>query len=305
MQIFAKSPGGKTITVECELDWTVGDLKIKLEDMLDGLPPKDMNIIYADKQLVNDDTLEASGITKGCTVHVVFILRGRSERWNHVSVYNATEEPVGVTVLYGTRTVPVKRGFELKFNLKAGLEGGNVGGEGKMDSVEYQDGTVEEQTLVLPHQKKSIRLKDTIVENIVRMKFDMMTAGGGVATINTTSQKKGDKVLLKYHGGGAVAVEDSGKGFSGTKSSGWFPASGGGTKDPHADFVNGELCRACEFKKMGRADEATRIKNEETLAILTQRRQAAIQGSRVPDLLSSSTTVDKLAGKLDTQVQLK
>jgi len=305
MQIFAKSPSGKTITVECELDWTVGDLKIKLEDKLDGLlSPEDMSIIYAGKQLVNDDTLEASRITKESTVHVVVILRGGSTD-PEVSVYNATEEPVGVTVLYGTRTVPVKRGFELKFNLKAGLEGGNVGGEGKMDSVEYQDGTVEEQTLVLPHQKKSIRLKDTIVENIVRMKFDMLTAGGGVATINTTSQKKGDKVLLKYHGGRAVAVEDSGRGFTGTKRSGWFPASGGGTKDPHADFVNGELCRACEFKKMGRADEATRIKNEETLAILTQRRQAAIQGSRVPDLLSSSTTVDKLAGKLDTQVQLK
>ena len=281
MQIFAKSPGGKTITVECELDWTVGDLKIKLEDMLDGLPPKDMNIIYAGKQLVNDDTLEASGITNGCTVHVVFILRGGSERWNHVSVYNATEEPVVVTVLYRTRTVPEKRGFEVKIDVRAGLEGGNVGGEGKMDSVEYQDGMVEELTLVLPHQKKLIRLKDTIVENIVRMKFNMMTTGGGVATINTTNQKKGDKVLLKYHGGGAVAVEDGGKGIFGTKSSGWFPASGGGTKDPHADFVNGELCRVCEFKKMGRADEATRIKNEETLAILTQRRQAAKQGSRV------------------------
>merc|ERR1719400_200883 len=186
-----------------------------------------MSIIYAGKQLVNDDTLEASRITKESTVHV------------------------GVTLLYGTRTVPVKRGFELKFNLKAGLEGGNVGGEGKMDSVEYQDGTVEEQTLVLPHQKKSIRLKDTIVENIVRMKFDMLTAGGGVATINTTGSYAGDKVLLKYHGGGAVAVEDGGKGIFGTKSSGWFPASGGSTKDPHADFLNGELCRVCEFKKMG------------------------------------------------------
>jgi len=289
MQIFAKSPEGKTITVECELDWTVGDLKIKLEDMLDGLPPKDMNIIYAGKQLVNDDTLEASRITKGCTVHVVFILRGGSTD-PVVSVYNATEEPVVVTVLYRTRTVPEKRGFEVKIDVRAGLEGGNVEGEGKMDSVEYQDGMVEERTLVLPHQKKLIRLKDTIVENIVRMKFDMMTAGGGVATINTTSQKKGDKVLLKYHGGGTVAVEDSGKGIMGTKSSGWFPASGGGTKDPHADFVNGELCRVCEFKKMGRADEATRIKNEETLAILTQRRQAAIQGFRVLAAVQQSSS---------------
>ena len=128
MQIFAKSPSGKTITVECELDWTVGDLKIKLEDMLDGLPPKDMNIIYAGKQLVNDDTLEASGITKECTVHVVFILRGGSTD-PVVSVYNATEEPVVVTVLYGTRTVPEKRGFEVKIGVRAGIDDGLCRGD--------------------------------------------------------------------------------------------------------------------------------------------------------------------------------
>merc|ERR1711936_44625 len=104
MQIFAKPPSGKTITVECELDWTVGDLKIKLEDKLDGLlSPEDMSIIYAGKQLVNDDTLEASRITKESTVHVVVILRGGSTD-PEVSVYNATEEPVGVTVLYGTKS---------------------------------------------------------------------------------------------------------------------------------------------------------------------------------------------------------
>ena len=141
--------------------------------------------------------------------------------------------------------------------------------------MEYEDGTVEAQTLLLPHQKKRIQLRNTIAEDCVTMKFDRLVAGG-VVTVNTTSQKPGDKVLVKYHGGDTMAVEDSGRGMG---VSGWVPASGGASKDPHVGLLHGEICRVCEFKKKGRESGAVRIKNEETQAALDQQRRGPRPGA--------------------------
>ena len=65
----------------------------------------------------------------------------------------------------------------------------------------------------------------------------------------------------------------------GMGASGWVPASGGASKDPHVGLLHGEICRVCEFKKKGRESGAVRVKNEETQAALDQQRQRPRPGA--------------------------
>jgi len=77
MCIFVKTLNGKTITIEVDAEEEISKIKQKVKDK-EGIPPHEQRLIYAGKQLEDDQKLSSYNIMRDSTLHLVIRLPGGS-----------------------------------------------------------------------------------------------------------------------------------------------------------------------------------------------------------------------------------